>query len=217
MLHRFLICILLTGLCFLPIQTRAETSDLYGSWQGTRDDHRVGETTTQITFFGGGTFELSNHIVLTINFWEHIEGVDADKVDPIETIEMNVQGTWYTHADSLFLEATTLTMTFDSEDPLTVYIEAIAQTLDAEEELSAEEYKVLISFLKLTLTRLPKPNLEAEMIASFNADAGSATSYHLEGATLFIGFEGEKLLPLHRIEQATAVEAISWGRLKQTF
>ena len=87
----------------------------------------MGTTTTFITFWEEGTFELRMHVVPSFNFWADMEDVDAESVEPIESLDMNVQGQWYTQADSLFLEATTMTMTANGEDLLTVMIEAMIQ------------------------------------------------------------------------------------------
>ena len=46
---------------------------------------------------------MSIHTEFTGNFLEDFEDVDPDKVDPIETSQIDIQGTWHTRADSLFL------------------------------------------------------------------------------------------------------------------
>ena len=204
----------MTGLCFSQTPTRAEATDLYGRWEGTQDDPEVGTTTTFITFWEEGTFELRMHVVPSFNFWADMEDIDADIVEPIESLDMNVQGQWYTQADSLFLEATTMTMTANGEDLLTVMIEAMIQTLDAAGEFTAEERETFVDFIKLTLN---PEDYEAELVASFNED--NASRYYFEGPTLVIEFEGDEpvqVLRLHRLEEPTAVEAITWGQLKQS-
>ena len=62
----------------------------------------AGEHSVKVTFFDDGTFDLSIHTEFTGNFWEDFEDVDPDKVDPIETSQIDIQGTWHTRADSLF-------------------------------------------------------------------------------------------------------------------
>ena len=86
----------------MPTATRAENTDLYRSWGGTQSDP-AGEHSVKVTFLTMARLTLSTHTEFTGNFWEDFEDVDPDKVDPIETSQIDIQGTWHTRADSLFL------------------------------------------------------------------------------------------------------------------
>lgn len=198
-----------------PLMALAD-AELLGSWRGLYNDPELGETTYTITFFEDGRFDLSSQVEVVVDFWATMDMPEV-LMEPVETMELHLEGTWRTSSDSLFLDISNLEVTVDGQDFFQVIIEATIQSLllsfaeEEQREPTQEEKDGLVALGNLLL-----PDLEDEMIADLNEDIDGP--YHIDGdrLTLMDSLEYEDLVLYRQEVAATAVKAASWGQVKRT-
>ena len=202
-------------LALSPLMALAD-AELLGSWRGLYNDPELGETTYTITFFEDGRFDLSSQVEVVVDFWATMD-MPGVLMEPVETMELHLEGTWHTSSDSLFLDISNLEVTVDGQDFFQVIIEATIQSLllsfaeEEQREPTEEEKDGLVALVNLLLS-----DLEDEMIADLNEDIDGP--YHIDGdrLTLMDSLEYEDLVLYRQGAAATAVKAASWGQVKRT-
>ena len=228
-------------LALSPLMARAD-AELLGSWRGLYNDPELGETTYTITFFEDGRFDLASQVEVVVDFWATMDMPEV-LMEPVETMELHLEGTWRTSSDSLFLDISNLEVTVDGQDFFQVIIEATIQSLleparrnrvgsprNVSYIIEATIQSLLLSFAEeeqreptqeekdglVALVNLLLPDLEDEMIAELNEDIDGP--YHIDGdrLTLMDSLEYEDLVLYRQGGAATAVKAASWGQVKRT-
>ena len=204
-------------LCLLALPLAAQEEALHGTWEGTFAEGEGSKITTRLTFEADGTFALS----------QDIEGEEGDVESPVETLSVQLTGTYRVAGDSLWVDIVELYYVVDDKKMTPVefgefmrelyigFARGFARLAADLEGVSDEDYPAFEqAFVDAFLADLD----EDEFLADLEFGRSEEVSiYAIEGDTLFITTTEEgavETLELHRIDVASAVVQTSWGNLK---
>ena len=205
-------------LCLLVLPLAAQEEALHGTWEGTFAEGEGSKITTRLTFEADGTFALS----------QDIEGAEGDVESPVETLSVQLTGTYRVAGDSLWVDIVELYYVVDDKKMTPVefgefmrelyigFARGFARLAADLEGISDEDYPAFEqAFVDAFLADLD----EDEFLADLEFGRSEEISiYAIEGDTLFLTTTteegGVETLELHRIDDATAVVQTSWGGLK---
>ena len=209
-MRQFLSSVLL--LCLLVAPLAAQQEALYGTWGGTMVDEQIGEIAIHLTFEEDGAFEINQVIQVKDDF---LADIQVPEPPTMETIVAHGTGTYGILGDNLVIGLTALDISVDGEGFVEFFTQVardFARYVADSHEIPADNYSAFEEeFIDAFFAELDK----VQFLAILN-EWGIST-YAIEGDTLFLTTARETgvvVWEFHRINDASAVAATTWGSLK---